>query len=63
MLYLEVRSDEVVEYFDHHPDDPTRWTFTAVLAGEMDSRVRMLFGEEVLDDLHARVAAASAHRP
>jgi hypothetical protein len=62
MLYLEVRSDEVVEYFDHHPDDPTRWTFEEVLAGELDAKVAVLFGDDVVADLHARVAAATAHR-
>ena len=57
MLYLEVRGDEVLEWFDHHPDEPTRWSFAEVLDGDLDEKVAMLFGDDVLAELKATVTA------
>lgn len=62
MLYLEVRDGEVHEWFDHHPDDPTRWSFEQVLAGELDAKVAVLFGDEALVELRAAAAAGLAAR-
>ncbi len=58
VLYLEILGYEVLEYFDHHPDSPTRWSFAEVLDGDLDAKVRMLFGDEALAELKAAVAAA-----
>lgn len=62
MLYLEVRSDGVYEWFDHHPDDPTIWSFEAVAAGEIDGMVGVLFGDDAVAELKARATEAIARR-
>lgn len=55
MLYLEVGDDEVLEWFDHHPDEPTRWSFTAVLDGALDDKISALWDDEVLAQLKTEV--------
>lgn len=55
MLYLEVRPDGVYRYFDHSPGRPEVWPLAAVIAGEHDRFVRLLFGEAAVAQLMAEI--------
>jgi hypothetical protein len=55
MLYLELRDDEIVTYLDHSPDNPERYSFDRVLAGEEDAMIAQLFGAAAVDEVKAAI--------
>lgn len=63
MLYLELRSGEIVTYLDHSPGSVERHSFERVLAGDVDAMIAQLFGASAVDEVKAAIVESAEPPP